>query len=157
MITPDILVEINQKGFLIFMSDTLAFLRQRQESGGFNELLGMRVRTIRPGYAEVELPAGDCNLNVLGNAHGGAIYALCDTAAGTAAASYGRVGVTLNASIQYLRPGKGGQSLFAKTREIKVGRTTAVYGVTVTDGEGTEVADATFTMFYVGENTEMLK
>ena len=88
------------------MSDTLAFLRQKQENGGFNELLGMRIRTIRPGYAEVELPADERVLNALGNAHGGAIYALCDTAAGTAAASYGRVGVTLNASIQYLRPGK---------------------------------------------------
>lgn len=139
------------------MSDTLAFLRQRQENGGFNELLGLHVRTIRPGYAEVELPAGPGNLNALGNAHGGAIYALCDTAAGTAAASRGRVGVTLNASIQYLRPGKNGQSLFAKTREIKVGRTTAVYGVTVTDEAETEVADATFTMFYVGENMERLK
>ena len=80
------------------MSDTLAFLRQKQENGGFNELLGMRIRTIRPGYAEVELPADERVLNALGNAHGGAIYALCDTAAGTAAASYGRLGVTLNAS-----------------------------------------------------------
>lgn len=139
------------------MSDTLAFLRQRQENGGFNELLGMRIRTIRPGYAEVELPAGHGTLNTLGNAHGGAIYALCDTAAGTAAASYGRVGVTLDASIQYLRPGKSGQSLFAKTREIKVGKTTAVYGVTVTDEDGIEIAQATFTMFYIGEGAELFK
>ena len=138
------------------MSDTLAFLRQKQENGGFNELLGMRIRTIRPGYAEVELPADERVLNALVNAHGGAIYALCDTAAGTAAASYGRVGVTLNASIQYLRPGKKGQSLFAKTQEIKVGRTTAVYGVTVTDEDDTEIAQATFTMFYIGERTESL-
>lgn len=157
MIAPDILVEIKKKGFLIFMADALAYLRQRQENGGFNELLGMRVRTIREGYAEIELPTNPNLLNALGNAHGGAIYALCDTAAGTAAASRGRVGVTLGGSIQYLRPGKSGQSLFAKTREIKVGKTTAVYGVTVTDETGAQVADATFTMFYIGENTELLK
>ncbi len=56
------------------MADALAYLRQRQENGGFNELLGMRVRTIREGYAEIELPAHPNNLNALGNAHGGAIY-----------------------------------------------------------------------------------
>lgn len=138
------------------MADVLAYLRQRQENGGFNELLGMRVRTVRAGYAEIELPANPSNLNPLGNAHGGAIYSLCDTAAGTATISRGRIGVTLSASIQYLRPGKNGQALIAKTREIKVGRTTAVYGVTVTNEEGTEVADATFTMFYVGDVTEQL-
>ncbi len=63
------------------MADALAYLRQRQENGGFNELLGLRVQHIRPGYAEIVLPANENNLNPLGNAHGGAIYALCDVAA----------------------------------------------------------------------------
>ena len=139
------------------MADALAYLRQRQENGGFNELMGLRVNHIRQGYAEIELSAKPDNLNPLGNAHGGAIFALCDVAAGTAAASYGRVGVTLNASINYLRPGKQGKNLIAKTREIKVGRTTAVYGVDVTDSDGTEVANATFTMYYVGDSATLLK
>ena len=78
-------------------------------------------------------------------------------AAGTAAASYGRAGVTLNASINYLRPGKNGKALIAKTREIKNGRTTAVYGVDVTDEDGTVVADATFTMYYIGDSADSLK
>lgn len=139
------------------MADALTYLRNRLENGGFNELLGLRVRHIRSGYAEIELPANPANLNPLGNAHGGAIYALCDVAAGTAAASYGRAGVTLNASINYLRPGKNGKALIAKTREIKNGRTTAVYGVDVTDEDGTVVADATFTMYYIGDSADSLK
>lgn len=139
------------------MADALAYLRQRQEKGGFNELLGLRVNHIRQGYAEIELPARPENLNPLGNAHGGVIFSLCDVAAGTAAASSGRVGVTLNASINYLRPGKQGQSLIAKTREIKTGRTTAVYGVDVTSEDGTEVASATFTMYYIGDSAALLK
>ena len=139
------------------MADALTYLRHKQESNGFNELLGLRILHIRPGYAEIELPANPANLNPLGNAHGGAIYALCDVAGGTAAASYGRVGVTLNASINYLRPGKEGKALVAKTREIKNGRTTAVYGIDVTDEDGTLVADATFTMYYVGDSADLLK
>lgn len=139
------------------MQDELAYLRQRQESAGFNQLLGVRVRHIADGYAEIELPAKPENLNPLGNAHGGAIYALCDVAAGTAAASYGRVGVTLNASINYLRPGKKEQALVAKAYEIKKGRTTAVYRVEVTAQDDTLIADASFTMYYIGESVERIK
>lgn len=138
------------------MADALTYLRNRLETGGFNELMGMRIIHVREGYAEVELPPSPNNLNPLGNAHGGVIFSLCDAAAGTAAASYGRVGVTLNANINYLKPGKKDQSLFAKTREIKVGRTTAVYEVFVTSSDGTQVADATFTMFYIGEAEKLL-
>ena len=139
------------------MADALAYLRQRQENGGFNELLGLRVQHIRPGYAEIVLPASENNLNPLGNAHGGAIYALCDVAAGTAAASYGRVGVTLNASLTYMRPGKQGQALTARTRELKNGRTTAVYEVEVTSEDGTAVANAVFTMYYIGDSAAVFR
>ena len=138
------------------MADALTYLRNRLETGGFNEMMGMRILHLSKGYAEVELPASENNLNALGNVHGGVIFALCDAAAGTAAASYGRVGVTLNSNIHYLRPGKGNQSLFAKTREIKVGRTTAVFEVFVTSSDGTEVADATFTRFYIGPTEELV-
>lgn len=131
------------------MADALTYLRQRQEQGGFHELLGLRVRHIGPGYAEIELPARPENLNPLGNAHGGAIYALCDVAAGTAAASYGRAGVTLDASIHYLRPGKSDQTLVARTKERKCGRMTAVYDVEVVDEQDTVIASATFTMYYI--------
>lgn len=131
------------------MSDALVYLRTRQENGGYNGMHGLRVVAVREGYAEVMLPASEKILNPLGDIHGGAIYTLCDVAAGTAAASRGRVGVTLSANVNYLRPGRAGEALTAVTKEVKHGRQTAVYEVEVTQGERV-IASAIFTMFYVG-------
>ena len=136
------------------MSDALVFLRERQESGGYNRLHGLRVLTVREGYAEVCLPAGESILNPLGSVHGGAIYTLCDVAAGTAAASRGRVGVTLSSSMSYLRPGHREEGLLAKTQELKNGRTTAVYSVDVYQGSRL-IANGQFTMYFTGETLEV--
>ncbi len=135
------------------MGDALVYLRERQENGGYNKMHGLRVQAVREGYAEVLLPASGDLLNPLGNVHGGAIYTLCDVAAGTAGASRGRVGVTLSASINYLRPGYAGEALTAVTREIRYGRQTAVYEVTVRQGERL-IATALFTMYYAGPSQE---
>lgn len=137
------------------MSDALVYLRSRQENGGYNALHKLRVVTVREGYAEVMLPAGEQLLNPLGNVHGGAIYTLCDVAAGTAGASRGRVGVTLSANINYLRPGLAGEPLTAVTNEVRHGKQTAVYGIEVRQGERL-IATATFTMYYVDRTVESL-
>ena len=137
------------------MSDALVYLRERQENGGFNRAHGLRVLTVREGYAEILLPPSNDILNPLGNVHGGAIYSLCDVAAGTAGASHGRVGVTLSASINYLRPGYAGEPLTAVTRAVKCGKQTAVYEVDVTQGDRL-IATAMFTMYYVERPLESL-
>lgn len=137
------------------MSDALVYLRNRQENGGYNAMHKLRVLTVREGYAEVLLPAGPQILNPLGTVHGGAIYTLCDVAAGTAAASRGQAGVTLSASVNYLRPGAADEPLTAVTREIKHGRQTAVYEIEVRQGERL-IATAVFTMYYAGRTVESL-
>ena len=122
----------------------------RQRMRGFNKHVGVRVIEITEGGAVAELDLTPQTLNPLGNAHGGAIFTLCDSAAGSAAASRGRIAVTLSGVINYLRPGIAGKTLRAAATEIKAGRSTAVYNVDVFDPEGTQVSNCTFTMFYTG-------
>lgn len=129
-------------------------LKWRQEAGGFNQHVGIRVTAIGVGSSEVEVTVTPELLNPLGMAHGGTVYALCDVAAGTAAASRGRVAVTLSGVINYLRPGKAGQLLRATASEIKSGRTTSVYAVEVRGEEDKPIASATFTMYYSGKTVE---
>ena len=72
-------------------------LKLRQEAGGLNKLMHMHVVTLdKDGGATVELDLTPELLNPLGMAHGGTIFALCDIAAGSAAASQGTVAVTLD-------------------------------------------------------------
>lgn len=129
-------------------------LKWRQEADGYNKYLGIRVTGIGVGSSEVEVTITPELLNPLGVAHGGTIYSLCDVAAGTAAASRGRVAVTLSGVINYLRPGPAGHLLRGMANEIKSGRTTAVYIVEVLDEEDRLVATATFTMYYTGKTVE---
>ncbi len=132
-------------------------LEWRQQTDGFNHYVGIRVVGIGDGTSEVEADLTPQMLNPLGMAHGGMIYTLCDAAAGTAAASRGRIAVTLTGSINYLRPGYGGSRLRGHAIEIKSGNQTAVYDVLVDDGTDRQIARATFTMFYTGKTIEDMK
>lgn len=132
-------------------------LKWRQEASGMNKLLGIQIIELDEGCATASLNLVPEVLNPLGMAHGGTIFTLCDVAAGTAAASRGRVAVTLSSSIDYYKPGKAGETLIARATERKHGRTTNVYHVEVQDTQGTHVADARFIMFYTGAMIEDLR
>ncbi|MCQ5128133.1 PaaI family thioesterase [Butyricicoccus faecihominis] len=136
------------------MLSTHEILKWRQQQSGLNRLMNMQITELTEGHAEVTLALSPALLNPLGMAHGGTIYSLCDVAAGTAAASRGRVAVTLNSSTNYLRPGKPDRTLRAVATERKAGRTTGVFLVEVFDDRGEHVADATFTMYYTGQTLE---
>ena len=136
------------------MADILQHLKDRHEHGRYHQMHGLKILSLADGYAEVFMPASPDILNPLGNVHGGAIYTLCDVAAGTAAASRGPAGVTLSSAMSYLRPGHAGEDLLARTCELKSGRTTAVYSVDVYQGDRL-IANGQFTMYYTGETIEV--
>ena len=62
------------------------------------------------------------SLNPYGIAHGGFIFGLGDTVLGMAASATGRPAVTLNSTINYLRPAKS-EYIIAKAELIKAGKT----------------------------------
>lgn len=133
------------------MGDILQHLKYRHErENKYHQMHDLKIISLNDGYAEVYLPARPEVLNPLGNFHGGAIYTLCDVAAGTAAASRGRVAVTLSSAMNYMRPGHSDEGLLAKTKELKCGRTTAVYSVDVYQGARL-IANGQFTMYFTGE------
>jgi len=113
---------------------------------GFNRHNGITVKEAAPGSSLVEAALTRDSLNPQGAAHGGLIYALADTAAGTACVARGRMAVTQSGSANYLRPGTGAV-LRARATELHYGGKTAVYRVDVTDGQDTPVAVFTFSMF----------
>lgn len=137
------------------MGDVLQHLRASQEHFGYHNLHGLRILSLNEGYAEILMPASETVLNPLGNVHGGAIYTLCDVTAGSAAATRGRVAVTLSSSMNYLHAGKAGSDLIGRAREVKTGRTTAVYEIEVSQDDRV-IALGMFTMFYSDRETMTL-
>ena len=126
-----------------------AWYRQFHSYHGFNEHNGIDLIDVDDDYAVVRVELTKQGMNPLDMAHGGLIFSLCDVACGVAARSDGRMTVTLDASISFLRPGKNTDFLTAKGRVIKPGRTTAVCEAEVYTDDGTLVAKCLSTAFYV--------
>lgn len=110
--------------------------------------LGMEVDEIREGYCRVEMPLEEKHMNLFGGVHGGAIFALADTAAGMASRSYGKSAVTLSANMNFLAGApEGAKTLYAEATVVRQGRTIIVMDVLVY-GEERLMANGSIT-FYV--------
>ncbi len=119
------------------------------ETGGLYRLLGMQsARLDEQGRVAVSMAITKNLLNPHGIAHGGAIFALCDSAAGAHAALHNRLPVTLEGSIHFYRPALPDTLLTATAFERKKGKTVSVIMVEVRDDQGRHIADTTFSMFY---------
>lgn len=109
----------------------------------------MRITDLRPGYGEGVLEVQPSSSNPQGNVHGGALYTLADTVAGTAACARERRGcVTVNGTLEFLRPAAG-KTIRCVATPKKEGKTLSVMQVVLTNDEGKEVATGTFTFFMV--------
>lgn len=126
-------------------------LARINQPGIFSTVNHMQVTKISHQYAEGELTVAPDSLNPRGLVHGGAIGTLMDSVAGIAAATSGRDRVTVNCSLQYLRPAKDTLKLRCVAAPIKQGRTLAVYSTTVTDDAGREIARGTHTYYLLEE------
>lgn len=104
------------------------------------QALGMRIEAIRPGYARISMPVREDMLNGHHICHGGLIFTLADTAFAYACNSYNKNTVASACHIDFLAPGREGDTLQAEAVEQSASGRTGVYDVTVRDGEGRTLA-----------------
>lgn len=97
----------------------------------FSKWLGIEVVEIKEGYAELCLHVNEQMLNGFLIAHGGISYALADSCLAFASNSYGKQAVSIHTDIKHLRPVNLNDKLYARSREIHRGRSTASYEVEV--------------------------
>jgi acyl-CoA thioesterase len=106
----------------------------------FAQKFGLQLIDIQEGYAKVEMAFTQNMENMFGMAHGGAIFALIDTAFEIASNSHGTMAVALNMNINYLASPAKGSKLTAKAKEINKTKKTAAYDITVTDDKNNLIA-----------------
>lgn len=90
----------------------------------------------------------DKSMNPYGVAHGGLIFGLGDTAMGIVARTTGRSAVTLNATINYLKPAQG-EYIIAKSEIIKNGKTTCYLKCNIYNDKDNLVAVMDANYFYI--------
>ena len=106
------------------------------------ETVGCVIDAVDSGYARCSLPLDERHMNALGTPMGGAVFTLADYAFGVASNFDRDVFLSTSADIHFLGAPKG-KTLIAEAREIRSGRRTCLYEVTVTDELGVQVAYVT--------------
>lgn len=118
-------------------------LRHIQPIGG---LECAKLLEISPGHAKLSVEITPEALNLYGNAHGGFLFSLCDTAAGMSAYAYEVSNVTQASDIHFLK-GVSSGTIYIEANAVHKGRKTAVCQVTAIDENDRLLVTAVFTMF----------
>ena len=124
--------------------DRIAGLAARD---GLCQALGISVRDGGPGRAAVAMTVGARHLNFNGGCHGGAIFALADSAFGLASNSHGPLASGIAAHITYQVVVRVGDTLIARAVEVQRSKRIGVYRIDVVRPEavGEETAVSSFT------------
>ena len=109
----------------------------------FADFLGIRIESLEPGLARLELPPRPEFQNSHGGVHGGVVTALADVALAVAAIARdgtAKGAFTVDLSVSFLDPGTG--TLRAEGRCLRLGRSLAFSEGEVRDAGGNLVAKA---------------
>jgi LAO/AO transport system kinase len=119
----------------------------------FARLLGIACTHADAGSATVEMTLAAHHINFNGTCHGGAVFALADTAFGLASNSHGRIAAGIDAHITYQVAARAGERLVATAVEVSRSNKLAVYRVDVTRGDGAIVSTFTGTVYVTQQPT----
>jgi len=105
----------------------------------FAETLSIQVYEAKDGYAKVSMTIQKNHTNAYGFTNGGVIFTLADYAFAAAANSSGKIALSINANINFLRAAPGG-TLYAEAREVSLHPKLGTYSITISDEQGELVA-----------------
>jgi acyl-CoA thioesterase len=121
----------------------------------FSRALGMEVVEVAPRRAVVRMTVRDDMVNGFGICHGGATFALADSALAFASNSHGNVTVSIENSIGYPAAARVGDVLTAACEPESAGRRVGFYRVAVTNQRGEPVAHFRGTVYDTGRPHEI--
>jgi acyl-CoA thioesterase len=104
------------------------------------QALGIRIEAVGPGTATLSMLVRGDMVNGHHICHGGLIFSLADTAFAYACNAYNRSTVASGCNIDFVAPGKEGDTLTAEAVERSLSGRTGVYDITVRDSAGKTVA-----------------
>lgn len=100
---------------------------------------GIHLESLSAGRSRAAMPITAIHLNGAGVVHGGAIFTLADFAFAAAANASGKLALSINTSITFLKAGKG-DLLIAEAEEVSSTSRLSTYQVRITDSTNELVA-----------------
>lgn len=127
--------------------DVAARLQDLATADGLCRALGIELVSGGAGHATVAMTVDARHLNFNGGCHGGAVFALADSAFGLASNSHGPLASGIDAHITYMTGVRAGERLIARAHEVQRRKRIAVYRIDVVrvGADGDETLVSTFT------------
>ena len=97
-------------------------LNAAYNKSSFYQLLGLRIKSLAPGKAEIVTETAKKHANSQGMVHGGLLMTAADSAMGNAIRTLGIRAVTVDCSISYLAVAEFGKDILAVGEIIKSGK-----------------------------------
>ncbi len=105
----------------------------------FATRIGINIEEFSQGYAKVSLKINTTHLNGVNIVHGGVLFTLADYALAIASNAYGKVALSINANITYLKSSNSG-IITATAKEISKGSKIATYQVNIINDKKEKLA-----------------
>ena len=120
---------------------TADLVRERMHANDrATQSLGMRIVSVTPGAAVLEMTVREDMLNGHQTCHGGLIASLADSAFAFGCNSYNELTVASGFSIDLMAPARLGDVLTARCAEVSKAGRTGVYDVEVSNQRGERIA-----------------
>ncbi len=97
----------------------------------FADNAGIYITDVRKGYARCKMTVNENHLNAGGKTQGGAVFTLADFCLAVAANTQGKMAVSSNATINFIKGSAAGDTLYAEARERFLHKNTGLYQVEI--------------------------
>ena len=114
------------------MSKANDIVSQMMANDSFSQWLGVEVLEVREGYARIQMTVREEMLNGHRVAHGGISFSLADSAFAFASNSHGQKAVSIETSINHIKPVYEGDELIATAEKESISKSLGQYIVRVT-------------------------
>jgi len=121
----------------------------------FSQWLGIERVLVEEGKVVLKMEVKKEMLNGFGIAHGGITYSLADSALAFASNSRGVQSVSIETSINHIKPTKEGDILTATTEELNVTNKTALFNIKITNQDDELVALFKGMVYRTGKDWEV--
>lgn len=121
----------------------------------FSQWLGIEKTLVEKGHVILEMTVTKEMLNGFGIAHGGITYSLADSALAFAANTRGIQSVSIETSINHIKPTKEGDTLIAEAKELNLTNKTGLFEVKIHNQEQELVALFKGMVYRTGKEWEL--
>jgi len=117
------------------MSKANDIVAKMMANDAFSQWLGIEILEVKEGFARVQMTVRDEMLNGHQIAHGGISFSLADSAFAFASNSHGQKAVSIDTSINHVKPIFAGDVLTATSEKEHISKSLGQYLVRVTRGD----------------------